>query len=56
MPAQQNTPRAIQQKIDTKNSQKLQLKLITDGTVTCGERISGSLLRSTRTYESENRR
>jgi len=31
------------------------LKLITDGTVTCRERISGSLLRPTQTNESENR-
>jgi len=56
IPAQKNSRRGIQQKIDTKNSQKLQLKLITDGTITCRERISGSLLRSTQTYESENRR
>ena len=56
MPAQQNSLRAIQQKMDTENSQKLRLKLITGGTITCRERISGSLLRSTQTYESENRR
>jgi hypothetical protein len=33
MPAQQNSLRAIQQKMDIKNSQKLHLKLITEGTV-----------------------
>jgi hypothetical protein len=54
MPAQQNSLRAIQQKMDTKNSQKLQLQLITDGTITRRERISGSLLRLTQTYGTEN--